>query len=97
MLRFTTWSACVGAGGFELLTGYHGALHKFTLTLVGDGSDDGRRAGSNTHTRPLLTASSCFNTLKMPVYTSQDQLEDRLRVAADFDCARFDERAVAGD
>eukprot|EP00729_Bicosta_minor_P005417 gene5417-2965_t len=42
----------------------------------------------------LPTAATCFNLLKMPRYTSEEQLRDRLLMAAN-NAQGFDEGAVA--
>ena len=83
LLHFCTGSSRAPATGFAQLQGYNGAQHKFELQGV-DGGDPGR----------LPTAQTCFNTLRLPAYTSKEQLRDRL-VAAITECGGFDEGAVA--
>ena len=62
--------------------GYSGQQQRFTLALL-EGSD-----------ARLPTASTCFNTLKMPAYTSEEQLKDKLLMAIT-NAEGFDEGAVA--
>ena len=82
LLHFSTGSSRSPAGGFAQLQGYNGAQHLFELQAVG--GDTGR----------LPSAATCFNTLRLPRYTSEQQLRDRL-VAAMAGAGGFDEGAVA--
>ena len=61
---------------------YSGARHLFELQVV-----DGEASR-------LPTAATCFNTLRLPWYTSEQQLRDRLMVAM-AGAGGFDEGAVA--
>lgn len=61
--------------------GYNGNQQKFCLELLAGGPDR------------LPTAATCFNLLKMPRYTSEEQLRDRLLMAAN-NAQGFDEGAV---
>eukprot|EP00288_Rhodomonas_lens_P011950 CAMPEP_0177746564 /NCGR_PEP_ID=MMETSP0484_2-20121128/30930_1 /TAXON_ID=354590 /ORGANISM="Rhodomonas lens, Strain RHODO" /LENGTH=597 /DNA_ID=CAMNT_0019261309 /DNA_START=30 /DNA_END=1820 /DNA_ORIENTATION=+ len=65
LLKFCTGSTAVPAKGFMHLPGLHSEC-QFTLSCVGPG--DGR----------LPTASTCFNLLKIPDYSTKAILEERL-------------------
>ncbi|KAI3430304.1 hypothetical protein D9Q98_004900 [Chlorella vulgaris] len=67
LLAFVTSSTTLPAGGFAALRGFNGGLHPFTVCLVMVEGD----------TR-LPRASTCFNTLYLPLYSSQAVLERRL-------------------
>ena len=83
LLHFCTGSTRAPALGFGALSGYSGQLHPFTVTRV-LGGETGR----------LPTASTCFNTLKLPAYSSAEQLRQKLAQA--FCGAQgFDEGAAA--
>jgi hypothetical protein len=69
-LEFATGSAAVGPGGFAALQGYNGALHPFTIKCVASASVEG-----------LPKAQTCFNTLLLPLYTSREVIEAKLRLA----------------
>ncbi len=58
------------AGGFAALRGFNGAKHAFTLALVAVEGDD-----------RLPRASTCFNTLYLPRYSSAELLRQRLLTA----------------
>jgi ankyrin repeat protein len=81
-LRFATGSESVGAGGFELLRGYGGAMHKFTIKRSGD-------------PEALPTAATCFNTLRLPAYLTREALEAKLGTAVREGKGGFNEGAVA--
>jgi hypothetical protein len=81
-LRFATGSESVGAGGFELLRGYNGAMHKFTIKRSGDPES-------------LPRAATCFNTLYLPAYSTREALEAKLHIAVREGKGGFDEGAVA--
>lgn len=78
----TSYPDCLGAGGFAALRGFNGAQHPFTLSLVAS-EGDGR----------LPRASTCFNTLFLPCYSSPDVLRERLLAALSGQQA-FDEGAA---
>ena len=82
LLHFSTGSSRAPAAGFAQLQGYNGAQHRFELQAVDGGP--GR----------LPTAATCFNALRLPRYTSEQQLHDRLKVAM-AGSGGFDEGAVA--
>ncbi|KAL4422562.1 hypothetical protein ABPG75_008759 [Micractinium tetrahymenae] len=67
LLSFVTGSASLPAGGFAALHGFNGSLHPFTVCLVPTEGDD-----------RLPRASTCFNTLFLPAYSSAVVLEARL-------------------
>ena len=83
LLHFCTGSVRVPAQGFASLMGYGGQQQRFTLSRSSD-----RAAGR------LPTASTCFNTLYLPAYTSLPELKAKLlRVLTE--AGGFDESAVA--
>lgn len=82
MLDFCTGSAQAPATGFANLMGYGNNQQKFCLELLAGGPDR------------LPTAATCFNKLKMPRYTSEEQLRERLLLAIS-SAQGFDEGAVA--
>ena len=69
VLDFCTGSASSPATGFAQLMGYDGNQGQFSLQLVDGGPDR------------FPTASTCFNTLRMPIYESEEQLKERLLFA----------------
>eukprot|EP01051_Picozoa_sp_SAG22_P011671 SAG22_NODE_1145_length_5374_cov_15.659526_4_plen_193_part_00 len=83
LLHFCTGSTRVPATGFANLQGYHGSLHPFELRR------DARGPGA------LPTASTCFNTLRLPVYGTEAQLRAKLTLALLYRGDGFDEGAVA--
>ena len=83
LLFFVTGSSRAPATGFAQLMGYSGERTPFTLRFREDQSD--------TH---LPTASTCFNTLYLPAYSTSDIQAARLRTALRAG-AGFDEGAVA--
>ena len=88
LLVFVTGASAVPAGGFAVLPGYSGALHKFTVRqmALGEGeSSDGS----------LPKAQTCFNTLILPEYSSPAMLEAKLSLAIREGGGGFDEGAVA--
>ena len=70
LLRFATGASNVPAGGFANLSGYGGQDHAFRLQLLA--YDPERRT---------VTASACFNTIRVPVFPTRAELEERLREA----------------
>ena len=82
VLDFCTGSPQAPATGFANLMGYSGVQQKFCLELLDGGPDR------------FPTAATCFNTLKMPAYASEEQLQDKL-LAAINNAQGFDEHAVA--
>lgn len=70
LMHFTTGSASVPASGFSTLSGYGGGTCRFTL--------EGRTDQGPEH---LPTAATCFNRLRMPRYTSREQMLVRLKTA----------------
>ena len=83
LLHFCTGSIRAPALGFASLMGYNGTPHRFTIAFSPHG-DIGR----------LPTASTCFNTLKLPEYTSLVQLNQKLSQAV-ANSSGFDEAALA--
>ena len=81
LLHFCTGSTRVPAVGFANLMGFNGAMQRFCIERV-DGD----------HLR-LPTAATCFNTLRLPRYTDEAQLEQRLLTAIG-EADGFDEAAV---
>jgi E3 ubiquitin-protein ligase HACE1 len=83
LLHFCTGSVRVPAQGFTSLMGYGGQQQRFTLSCSAN-PDAGR----------LPTASTCFNKLYLPAYTSLPELKAKLlRVLTK--AGSFDEAAVA--
>lgn len=76
LLKFSTGNSTVPAEGFLHLQGLSG-LQRFTLACVGDGDER------------LPTASTCFNLLKIPDYSSKAILEERLHVALHYGSEGF--------
>lgn len=68
LLQFATGSAQVPAGGFTALTSYDGRRNLFTITKL----------VSPAGARALPRASTCFNRLYLPEYTSIGQMRERL-------------------
>ena len=69
LLHFATGSSRAPATGFANLLGYNGAPHRFRLQAVPGGPE------------ALPTASTCFNTLRLPQYESEEQLRSKLLLA----------------
>ena len=67
LLQFATGCGRVPVGGFAGLMGYQGRTHGFRLDVL---PFDARRA--------TVTASTCFNTLRIRRYASRDELRRRL-------------------
>ena len=83
VLHFCTGSARAPAAGFANLMGYAGQRQRFQLVCMEGGSEH------------LPTASTCFNTLRLPgTYSGEAQLLKRLRRAMR-EGGGFDEGAVA--
>ena len=82
LLHFSTGSSRAPAAGFTALRGYSGQVHRFRLQLVDGGPER------------LPAAATCFNTLKLPRYRSEQQTQDRI-VTAITGARGFDEAAVA--
>ena len=74
--------ARVPAAGFGSLMGFNGAQHRFELQRVEGGS------------ARLPSAQTCFNTLRLPQYSSESELRQRLLLAISA-AAGFEEDAVA--
>mmetsp|Transcript_87030 Transcript_87030/g.173823 ORF Transcript_87030/g.173823 Transcript_87030/m.173823 type:complete len:93 (+) Transcript_87030:211-489(+) len=70
LLLFCTGSMRVPATGLSSLMGYNNAEMRFTVACT-HGADEGR----------LPTASSCFNRLYLPVYSTEAELRSKLRQA----------------
>jgi hypothetical protein len=77
LLQFATGSAQVPAGGFKNLTSADGTRRMFKIDKLTS------RAGG----RALPTASTCFNQLHLPEYSSIDQMRDRLGLALNMELA----------
>jgi hypothetical protein len=95
LLQFATGCPNVPAGGFARLGGAHG-LQPFCVTryehvaVVAANVAAAAAATSSTTTSTtstsqkmalLPTASTCFNILRLPIYSSAEQLRERLLVA----------------
>jgi len=88
LLVFVTGAGAVPAGGFAVLPGYNGALHKFTVRKMALGEGESLDAS-------LPKAQTCFNTLILPEYSSPEVLEAKLSLAICEGGSGFDEGAVA--
>ena len=82
LLAYCTGSARVPATGFANLMGYAGQIHHFRVHMLGGGADR------------LPGAATCFNTLKLHEYTSQEMLQRKLAQAL-LESDGFDEQAQA--
>ena len=82
LLHFCTGSSRAPAAGFAALRGYSGQPHRFRLQLVDGGPDR------------LPAAATCFNTIKVPHYPSEQHTRDQI-VTAIAGAGGFDEGAVA--
>jgi hypothetical protein len=96
LLQFATGCPNVPAGGFARLGGAHG-LQPFCVTryehvavvaanaAAAAASTTATTLTSSSSTTPkmalLPTASTCFNILRLPIYSSAEQLRERLLVA----------------
>ena len=69
-LQFVTGSAKVPLAGFSELQGMRGTK-KFTINKDSSGGSKGA----------LMSAHTCFNTLDLPVYQSEEELRDKLLYA----------------
>lgn len=85
-MHFVTGSAHLPAVGFKFLTGYGGRVHRFRLQRM-----DGFSGNADVW---LPTASTCFNTLYLPRYSSIHVQRSRLAQAITEGAAGFDEDAV---
>ena len=81
LLHFCTGLVRAPASGFTNLMGYHGQQQRFTIERDPRGIEW------------LPTASTCFNTLKLPPYPSAQTLAAKLRLT--FWAEGFHEGAVA--
>lgn len=75
LLKFTTGSPCVPMGGFKQMRGLGGP------TLFTIGSTSGKDK--------LPRASTCFNLLSLPVYSSEEIFKEKLLIAIRHGCEGF--------
>ena len=68
-LQFTTGSSKVPLNGFAELQGMRG-IQKFSIHKVGGGPNGA-----------LMSAHTCFNTLDLPVYVSEEVMKEKLLLA----------------
>jgi E3 ubiquitin-protein ligase HUWE1 len=68
-LQFTTGSSKVPLNGFAELQGMRG-IQKFSVHKVGGGANGA-----------LMSAHTCFNSLDLPVYNSEEIMRDKLLLA----------------
>lgn len=81
-LAFVTGSSALPVGGFSALRGFNGGLHPFTVTVVAVEGD-----------ARLPRASTCFNHLFLPAFTSAEALAASLATAIS-GANHFDEGAI---
>ena len=96
LLRFSTGSGRIPATGFKNLMGYGGQQQRFTLERAVDHSGGGGGGGGVNALSGLPTASTCFNTLKLPgppLCASEEELRRRLLTAMS-ESRGFEEDAV---
>ncbi len=87
LLRFVTGCSNLPVGGLAVMAGHNNHPQPFTIAAVATADTD--------QIMPL--ASTCFNTLLLPAYSSAEQLALMLGRAVDMagDTSAFDEHAVA--
>lgn len=78
LLQFVTGTSGVPARGFGVLQGNDGNIRKFTI--------HGLELGFCLYPR----AHTCFNRLDLPLYTTKEELEERLRLAVTMVATGFD-------
>jgi len=78
LLQFVTGTSGVPSGGFSVLQGNDGNLKKFTL----HGITKEQSFYPRSHT--------CFNRIDMPIYSSKEELSEKLRVAVATSATGFD-------
>jgi len=78
LLQFVTGTSGVPAQGFAYLQGNDGNIRKFCINSISVSSSLFPRA----HT--------CFNRIDLPLYTSKQQLKDKLTLAVQMECTGFD-------
>lgn len=76
LLKFCTGCSSVPPAGFWHLYGYDGE-QQFKISCIGNGDDR------------LPTASTCFNQLKLPLYSDKQTLEEKLHVAVHYGSEGF--------
>ena len=89
LLAYATGSPKAPATGFADMVGYNGQQQRFTLSMPGREDD----ANPPVDLR-LPTASTCFNTLYLPTYSTKAVLCERLQFAIR-ESSGFDEAAIA--
>ena len=99
LLQFATGSRHPPVGGFKMLQGFNGGLHKFSLGPLHGATSDGATRGaaggatggeSETQRQKLPEAHSCICTMDIPEWASVDEAEKKLRMAITHGL-RFDE------
>jgi len=75
LLKFTTGSPCLPIGGFKNLMGLSGLT---LFTIVGSQRND-----------KLPLASTCFNRLSLPRYSSEKMLREKVLIAIRHGCEGF--------
>jgi hypothetical protein len=81
VIAFCTGSPCVPAGGFSEMMGMDGRPCPFTIE------------DNPVNQAALPTAATCFNTLKLPAYSSAAVLSTKLMLAIEGSTG-FDENAI---
>jgi len=78
LLQFVTGTSGVPAQGFAYLQGNDGNIRKFAISSI----------ALNTSLFPR--AHTCFNRIDLPLYTSKQQLKDKLTLAVQMEYTGFD-------
>jgi len=78
LLQFVTGTSGVPSRGFSVLQGNDGNIRKFTV----HGVDPGHYHYPRAHT--------CFNRIDLPMYSSKEELLEKLRIAVSTSATGFD-------
>ena len=78
LLQFVTGTSGVPAQGFSCLQGNDGNIRRFTINSI------------NLSSSLFPRAHTCFNRIDLPLYTSKEQLKDKLTLAVQMEATGFD-------
>ena len=81
LLKFVTGSSRMPAGGFAQLQGMNGVRLFEVMRVAAGWTEGGGGGGGGGGSYALPTASTCFNTLRLPAYPSYDVLEQQVTTA----------------